>query len=184
MTETERQAFVLHTEGRPTAEIEARTELSAAQIAAAVDLARVHARLNLRAAATPEPAAPPAPPQRPRRPGRPGLTPPHDLVEKNRVLTALVATLREQLAKCEAELAKFRTAGPAPAPEPEPQGLAEPAANPPLPAPPSPTPPPVAAAASEAVIRRWAITEGWTVPKHGLSGAIVLAYQSAHRGDQ
>ena len=63
MTDTEREAWTMHLQKVPMPTIQARTELSPAQIAAAVDLGQVHARLAMQSstAALLEPPAP-APP--------------------------------------------------------------------------------------------------------------------------
>lgn len=60
MTDTERQAWTMHLQKVPVPTIQARTDLSPVQIAAAVDLGQVHARLAMKSstAALLEPPAP------------------------------------------------------------------------------------------------------------------------------
>lgn len=165
MTRAEQDAFTLHVQRTPLEDIEKATTLSRPRIAAAVDLAQVHAKLSARPA-----AAPPVPAKPLRLPAR-RLPAPHDLVEKNRVLTATIEVLREHIAKCEAELAALRCLQPAPMSEvvngPAIEELAVPSED----------------LAESDEVREWAQAEGWHIPAEGrLPGGIVAAYIKARGG--
>jgi len=157
MTRAEQDAFTLHIQRIPLADIEERTTLRRPRIAAAVDLAQVHAQL---ASQPPVPVAePPRPTASTRRPAAP-----HDLVEKNRALTATVRGLREQLRACEAEIAELRAAlQPAPAAHVVAEDIPAPRED----------------LAESDEVREWARSDGWVVPAEGrLPGGIVAAYKA------
>lgn len=200
MAPAERVAYTLHLQQVPLATIEEQTQLSRPRIAAAVDLGRLHAQAAMQpAAADTAPATAPKPPARTRKTTRPrppvASVPPtparsararrpakppkpvEDFDERIRVLTALVDVMRKHEAKYIAELDELLAAQVSPEPEPEAVLVDEPVAEPKSAAAPAPD------LTRSSKVRAWALTEGWTVPPGRLPGAIVLAYQSAHRGD-
>ncbi len=153
MSRAEQDAFTLHVQRTPLEEIEERTTLRRPQIAAAVDLAQIHAQLAAR------PPVPVAEPQRP-APRRQSAAP-HDLVEKNRALAVTVRELRERVRECEAEIAELRAAArPAPAADAT-----------------EDVPAPREDLAESDEVREWARSDGWVVPAEGrLPGGIVAAF--------
>ena len=172
--EAEIEAVAMCLSKVPLAEVSARTGLSPARIAAALDQTRVLARASaartqqapsaaprvqvVRRAAPPRPALALAPPG----PWRPGYI-------------AGSGELTDRLAAAPA--ADELPAAPPANPEPEPSASAAAVLEPGTDA--------WNELAESPALRAWAVADGWHVPAAGrLPGAIILAYNAAHGGTQ
>lgn len=168
LSDAERNAVVLYFERMSLEEIAARTELSPARIAAAVDQTRIQAQAAWQPAAKVPAAVPAEPSMRVRRvmaaPQRPA------------VACAPPTRWPDAYHASGGELAD-RTKALPPAPE-------VPAAAPSRPAPAVLEPGSRAwnRLATSGHVRDWAATQGWQLPPPGtrLPGAIILAFHQAH----
>jgi len=166
MKPAEREAFTLHAQRVPVETIEEQTGLTRPQVAAAVDLGRLHAQAALQAEAAPRQPAAPRQLVRVRRavvPQLPGAAiPPSPSLPSFTQLPSFTDAPRKN------------------------QPAADPVKQTPVEAAP-------AAASQRALdrlahsskVRAWAAADGWVVPAPGrrLPGGIVLAYLKANGGN-